>query len=155
MGALIARSNNNLLLGHLPPATLSRLGYRGAVVLLHLNSGRFVEGTTVLCIAAPVGRCGCVWWDMRRGGLDRTRRYRNRPLCRSHKGRVTRHVISLTSSRQAWARQLVGIDTGGERPVHLNQKRRITGPWLENLVSHLSAVSVAHAGKLRRPGLDT
>jgi len=155
MGTLRARSNNNLLLGHLPPATLSRPGYRGAAVLLHLNSGRFVEGTTVLYIAAPVGRCGWVWWDMRRGGLDRTRRDRNRPLCRSHKGRVTRHLISLTSSRQAWARQLVGIDTRGERPVHLNQKRRITTSWLENLVSHMSAISVAHAGELRRPCLET
>ena len=155
MGARRARSNNNLLLGHLPPATLPHPGYRGAAVLLHVNSGRFVESTTVLYIAAPVGRCGWVWWDMRRGGLDGTRRYRNRPLCRSHTGRVTRHVTSLTSSRQAWARQLVGHRYTWERPVHLNQKRRITAPWLENLVSNLSAISVANAGKLRRPCLDT
>jgi len=155
MVALRAKSNNNSMIGHLTPATLSRHGYRGAAVLLPLNSGRFIEGTTVLYIAAPVGRSGCVWWDMRRGGLDRTRRYWNRPLCRSHEGRVTRHVISLTSSRQAWARQLVGIDTRGERPVPLNQKGRIAAPWLENLVSHMSAISVANAGKMSRPCSDT
>jgi hypothetical protein len=97
MGALRARSNNNLLPGYLTPATLLRPGYRGAVVLLHLNSGRFVEGTTVLYIATPVGRGGCVW-------------------CRERLG--------LASS--------LDIDTRGERPVHLNQKRRTTAPWLEN-----------------------
>lgn len=108
MGALRARSNNNLLLGQLTPATLSRPGYRGAAVLLHLDSGRFVYGTTVLYIAALVGRCAWIWWDMLPGGLDQTRRDRNRPLCRSHTGRVTRHVTNLTSSRQAWASQFVG-----------------------------------------------
>ena len=30
----------------------------------------------------------------------------------------------------------------------------MTAPWLENLVSHLSAFSAAHAGKVRRPRLD-
>jgi len=46
------------------------------------------------------------------------------------------------------------IDTHGERPVPLNQKRRMTAPWLENLVSHGSAISAANAGKVRRPCLD-
>ena len=43
MVALRARSNNNVMRGHVTPASLSRHGYCGAAVLPHFNSGQFVE----------------------------------------------------------------------------------------------------------------